>query len=535
MKKTKTLFIATGLSFVVLSGGYMLHNHMARVNEPVYEFNANKYGAFLAASHAILNHDFENAAKYADELQDTEIKVVGNVLLLSEFLNGTMPQNAESLGDEDSSSEQFIYDLYLAKNDKWEELYARHKNDETAILSPIRIWSGVATNYITKTLQFIDGLSVNESWKNFVKGQIYAELGKPERAAEFFKKVEISFLNINDFLYLTAFYNHFEMNEAGTELYQKFTERPGGMFILNMDVTPNWADFTGYQNAMAFSLTQNISHTQIMMHSDLSLILLRFAEILQNSTDKNAINYYLGQYFLNNGDNYDKYMKAIEPGSLFYSYARMNIAEKSGSIQDLNEVLESNPLFLPAVQAISAKYTQNGKKSSALKVIDNAIADDDLTEMGRSYLYKLRSDVNIAFKEYSDAQKDLDAATEVLGQSAETLSNQIKIWAHRHENVNEAYSTAVILISKNPLETRYWNSLARIVWVNEGVNEALEVAKSVTDVTEINSDIFETLGDMYVEKGDFVAARDAYNTAIKLSGDGLSVIPDLKKKLRKIK
>ncbi len=535
MNKRKSLFFIGGAAFVGLAGAYFAYKNIATSENTAYEFTANKYGAFLAANHAILNHDFENADKYASQLEDTDIEVVSNVLLLSEFLNGKLPEGAKDLESADTGTEQFVYDLYLAKNNKWEELYAKHKNDETAIISPIRIWSGVATNYITKTLQFIDSLKTNESWKNFVRGQIYAELNRPEKAAAFFDKVETSFLNINDFLYLTAFYKHFDMGDKADELFVQFTSNPGGMYILNSTFEPKWEDYTGYQNAMAFSLTQNISHSQLMMYTDLSLMMLRFAEILQESEDKNAINYYLGQYFLNNDSGYEKYLNNIEPESLFYYFAQMKIAEKSGNIKDLKRIVENNPLFLPAVSSIVAKYTGQGDKSKALKTIDKSLKMPNLTEKGRSFLFKLRSDVNIAFKEYKDAQKDIDSATEVLGTNPDLLSNQIKIWAEHHENLNEAYSGAIMLISKNPLETRYWNSLGRIVWVNEGADEALEIVKSVTDVTKNNSDIFETLGDIYTELGEKDKAVEAYQTAIEISSDGLSVTPILKKKIRKLK
>lgn len=43
------------------------------------------------------------------------------------------------------------------------------------------------------------------------------------------------------------------------------------------------------------------------------------------------------------------------------------------------------------------------------------------------------------------------------------------------------------------------------------------------------------LGDLYAANGDSKRARDAYMRAIDLSDDGLTIVPELKKKIRKLK
>ncbi len=535
MNKTKTLIFASLSSVLILGGVIAALRYNDDVKTADVEIPANKYGAYLAAHHAIYTNDFKNADKYTKQLQDTELETVSNLIVLSEFLNGKMPENAGDLKDSKNMTEKFVFDAYLAKNNKWKELYNRHKNDKSALISPLRIWSGVSINYITKTLNFIDTLNTNESWKDFIRGQIYAELNRSEKAAGFFAKVDINFLNINDYLYLQSFYNHFDMAKKGDELKKEFIDKTSALYLLDLNYVPNWDEYSGKQNAMAFSLIQNISHTQIMMHSDLSLLMLRFAQVLQSDENSDAVKYYIGQYFYNNGGDFDSYLNGINPNSPFYPFAQIKIAEKNDNISDYKKILKSNDLFMPAIEKISAKYTVVGDKNSALDVLDDALSHPKLTEAGRQHLYRLRSDVNIAFKEYDDAQSDIDSASEVLGLNPDLLSNQIKVWAANHENIKEAYSHAIMLISKNPLQTRFWNSLGRVVWVNEGATEALDIIKSVTDATGKDSDLFETLGDIYKEQGENEKAAAAYMRAIELSDDGRTVLPELKKKLRKVK
>jgi predicted negative regulator of RcsB-dependent stress response len=43
------------------------------------------------------------------------------------------------------------------------------------------------------------------------------------------------------------------------------------------------------------------------------------------------------------------------------------------------------------------------------------------------------------------------------------------------------------------------------------------------------------LGDIYVSIGDYDKARESYIRAIDLSEDGLTVVPEIERKIRKLK
>ena len=49
------------------------------------------------------------------------------------------------------------------------------------------------------------------------------------------------------------------------------------------------------------------------------------------------------------------------------------------------------------------------------------------------------------------------------------------------------------------------------------------------------SSLYETLGDLYVKKGDYEKAKRFYLRAIDLADDGFIVVPFVQKKIRKIK
>ena len=110
-----------------------------------------------------------------------------------------------------------------------------------------------------------------------MRGQIYAETGDIAKAAADFSKVDSGFMNINDYLYIMSFYRQNNMTELADVLRDSFTGQPGGMFMVDFDDIPDWSNYSGIKNALAFSLIQNVSHTQVMMYSDLAVLLLRFA------------------------------------------------------------------------------------------------------------------------------------------------------------------------------------------------------------------------------------------------------------------
>lgn len=538
MRKTETLFVGVALIAIiaVMGGAFWYHNYSDNTQNN-FKYPETNYGSFLAAQHAIYVNDFENAAKFANQIKDVDYATIQSTKFLSEFLSGRMPENANLLKDEKATSSRLIYDAYIITKDNWEELYKRHKKDESALAAPLRIWASIATDHKTDALKFIDKLPTNESWKDFVRGQIYVETGDTEKAAEYFAKVRSDFMNINDYLYIMSFYNHNNLTDEAQKLKEDFTSRPGGMFMLDYDAIPDWSLYSGYKNALAFSLIQNVSHTQIMMYSDLSILLLRFAQIVGPSFNENsdAINYYLGQFFFNTTGNYKKHFERIKSDSPFYLFSVLRMAEKSGDMKALEHATKENPLFVPAVNKLIAYNIQNGNRRAALRTANMALNDKNLNEVGHAFFLKSRAQIHFVFDDLDAAQSDLHDASVILPLDAEIISLQAKIWAKQNREIENAYDYAMMLVKQDPTDIMAWDTLGYVVAQREGTEAALEVLARVGEVSATCSSLFEHLGDLYTKTGEKQLARDAYLRAIELSDDGLTIVPELKKKLRKIK
>ena len=535
MKKIETLFIGICLfALIAVTGGVIWSYTSTSGQGASYKFPESKYGAFLAAQHAIYVNDFESAAHFAGAVRDVDYPIVQNTRLIAEFLGGKMPSDANLLKSEKAMPAQLIYDAYLIQNDNWKELHNRHKNDTSALAAPLRIWSAIANDWRTNTFKFIETLPTNASWKAFVRGQIYAELGEFERAAENFALVAPEFLNINDYLYMMSFYTHHDMSERADKLYHEFTRRPGGMFMSGFSDIPDWSVYSGFKNALAFSLIQNVSHTQIMMYSDLSVLLLRFAQLTapDYANNNDAINYYLGQYFYNNVGDYARYFSEIDSSSPFSLFATMRIIDKTGDIEKLQDIVDTHPLFVPGVNKLIGYYVQHGNMRSALRVVNRALAQEELDRAGRAFFTKSRAHIYFMFGDFDAAQRDLDYASGILISDSEIMSLQAKVWAAQKRELDSAYSYAMSLVAQNPSDVLAWDTLGCVVVVREGIDAALDVLERVGEVSDTCSSLFEHIGDMYYLRGDADSARRAYNRAIELSDDGLVVVPLIERKIK---
>ena len=538
MKKIESLFVTISLfaAIAITSGAIWNTTHKMGQGEK-YEFPTTKYGAFLATQHAIYVNDFDTANNLTQNLRDIQYPIVQNTIYISDFLSGRMPFDAHLLKNEKGMPAQLVYDAYLIQNDMWKELHNRHKTDESALAAPLRIWSAIANDWRTNTFKFIDRLPTNASWKSFVRGQIYAELGDTDTAAENFAAVSPDFMNINDYLYIMSFYTHHDMADAAAQLRDDFTARPGGMFMRGYDNIPDWSVYAGYKNQLAFSLVQNVSHTQIMMYSDLAMLLLRFAQITapEFAETNGVVDYYLGNYFWNNSGDYGAHFARISPASPFYLFGVLRNVEKNGNIDELQDALREHPLFVPAVNKLVGYHIQHGNKRAALRVINRAIKDKNLNDAGRAFFTKGRAQINFAFGDMDAAQQDLRDASKILVMDAEIISLQAKIWAAQNRELDNAYDYAMMLVQQNPTDILAWDTLGVVVAQREGVDAALEVLERVGEVSETCSSLFEHLGDIYAITGDVDKAVESYMRAIDLSDDGLTVIPVIERKIRKIK
>lgn len=537
MTNTKKIFYAAALMGVIVVTSAAIWPLLRPNRDTVYTFPTTKYGAFLAAQHAIYVNDFDAAARMVADLTDQDFAVVRNTVILADFLGGNLPDDAVLPKGDLGAMAGLVRDAINIRDNNWDAVYARHKDDKTVISAPMRIWASVATGRVTGAMKFIDGLSATDSWKDFMRGYIYAQLGKTETAARHFANVKTDFMNINDYLCIMSFYDAHNMTDAAAALRGDFTRRPGGMFMSDNDFIPDWSDYSGFNRALSFSLIQSVSHGRVMMYSDLSLLLLRLAGAVNGgaTSQSTAINYYVGQYFLNNGGDYGAFFDDIDAASPFYPFACMKLAEKSGTIADLERTVRANPLFVPGITKLVAKNVQSGNRRAALRVVNRALDNDNLADAGRAFMLKTRAQIYLTFSDYDNAQSDIRAAADITPNDVEVLALQSRIWSATGRELENAYDYAIALVHKSPGDVFAWDTLGMAVRAREGASAAIDILDRVGDVANACSALFDHLGDLYIETGDTRRAADAFDRAIALSDDGLVVVRDIEKKIRRLK
>ena len=536
MAKLKTIFF-TGLFVVVGVLAYITSSRMFFVEKTQEsgELQPTKYGDFLAAQHAVYANDFDKANEFAATFADVEYDIIKDTRALIEFLAGHIPTNVESLANEQTIASRMMYDAYLAKNDRWNEMYKRFYTNKSAVYMPFRIWSGVGAGHTDDVLKYIEKSESNPAWKMFVRGQIYAETGDIEKAGGAFANVRTDFMNMNDYLYIMSFYRAHGMDENAEILRKSFSETPGGMFLAHYDDIPEWeTNFAGIKNQLAFNVIQNVSHTQIMLYSDLSVLMLRFAQIVGPETQffQDMVNYYTGQFFANTRGNYARYFDSISSGSPFYLFAKMQTTD---SVNEMKKILATNRLFIPALNKIVAAHIRAGDKSAALRVINRTLDNEKLSESGVAYLKKRRAFVYMMFGDYERAQSDIHDVSKTKAIDSEILAIQARIWAAQNREIENAYHYAMAMIKRDPMDVIAWDTVAVVVAVREGNSAALDILEKIAGTANTCSALFEHLGDAYIAAGKADMARTAYNRAIELAEDGLTVVPNIEKKIRRIK
>lgn len=493
------------------------------------------FGSFLAAQHAIYVNDFVSADKMLARL-DKDINVIKQAKVVSEFLSGKMPTNVDFLKDSKDLSSRLIYDAKLLEKDDWKTLYKRYSKNDSVFLAALRVFSAVHEGKNKEAIAYVNSLKTNDSWKAFVRGQI-ALLNKDiDTAAKEFANVHPDFMNINDYLYLMSFYKKHEMFEDMDILRNDFLAKPGGTVVLEYEDIPDWENYEGFKNNLAFGLIQNISHTQIMLFTDFSLMLLKFASMVSSDANKDAVNYYLGQYYFLNSGNCESSFNSVSQQSPLYLFGQMKIAEKNGDLKNIEKIAKKNPLFIPAVKIIIANAIKNGDKSKALKIINKALRHKDLAKDVRVIFLKYRANIYLLFNQPNKAQTDLDVIQDMDGRlTADYLLLQARTWAAQNRELNRAYDYAMSLVKRNTSDIVAWDILGVVVEKREGVIAGLEVLERVSEIAVNVSSLYEHLGDMYIKQGDKEKAKKAYMRALDLSDDGLVVAPFVKKKLRKLK
>lgn len=539
MKENKSFWKGVFVVLAVICLGFVALDKVENIKTKHLQHDSvvtnTDLGLFLAVQHALAVNDFDSASMMIKDVK-SDVFAVNDARVLIDFFNGKIPENIKSIKNEKDLTKRLIYDAYLVQQNDWKSVYQRHVKDSSIFFAPLRVFSAVEQGKTKEALALIDSLKINKSWKAFLRGQIAVLNNDIDGAAKEFADVHPDFMNINDYLYLMSFYKANDMTEDMDILQKDFMTKPAGMVLLNYKDIPDWSNYTGYKNNLVFSIIQTISHTQIMIFTDLSLLMLRFADAIANESNTDAINYYLGQYYFYNSGDYEKAFNKITKSHPLYLFGQMKIAEKTGNLEDVEKIAYKNPLFISAVDAVITDNIKNGNEHSALRLINRALRDKNLTDAGRVHFLKQRANVYLMFNRPKRAQQDLDAAQDIdVRLLPDVLLLQARIWAQQNRNLDKAYDYAMMLVKRNTSDVVAWDILGVVVDKREGVYAALEVMERVGEISVTTSSLYEHLGDLYKKNGDLDKAKRSYLRALDLSDDGLIVVPFVQKKLRKLK
>ena len=304
----------------------------------------------------------------------------------------------------------------------------------------------------------------------------------------------------------------------------------------NLNVEENYNDNNEYYNnneVYEYNKNDNLEYININEGEEEENNYQNYPQRQEYEND--AMNYYLGQFFINMGGDYEKYFNKMDKTTPLFSFAQMYSAEGTDSIEKLKDILDIQPLFVPAINRLVAKYTGLGDKKAALRIINNALKNENLPDLGRAYLVKRRALVHLLFNDLNRAQADIHEASKLTVTDSEILTIQARIWSAQKREIENAYDYAMTMVKRDPTDIMAWDTLAVVVAAREGNDAALDILERVGRSANTCSSLFEHLGDAYSNSGNKKMARDAYMRAIELSSDGLSVAPNIQKKLRRLK
>lgn len=529
------VFLVSAIIFCIAIAGYIIiipnYQHTGQ-GETV---ETTDFGLYLATQHALYVNDFESASNMIDSVKSDK-KIVNQTKKIANFFNGKIPDDARSLKDSKDLVDGMIYDAYLIQNDDWKSVYNRHNKDVSILAAPMRIFSAVTQDKYKETYKFIDSLQTTDSWKSFIRGQISVLRGNIDDAAKEFANVHPEFMNVNDYLYLMSFYKHNDMLQDMEILNQDFIAKVGSMYMIDYDDIPDWENYAGYKKNLVFSIIQTISHTQIMIYTDLSLTFLRFAEIISDAQNMDAINYYLGQYYYNNYGDFKTCFNKISQNSPLYLFGQLRIAESKNNTDKIQQIAQKNPLFVPALLIAVNENIRTGNRRAALGLLNRGLSQRKLPITGRVFFLKQRAYVNLMFNRAPAAQKDIIRIQKIAPEiTPDIMLLQARIWEKQNKNLDNAYDYTMNLIKLNKSDVNAWDTLGLIIKKREGVKNALELLEQVSESGTSSSAVYEHLGDLYAGQGNKDKARRAYNHALDLSKDCMIVVPNIHKKLRKLK
>lgn len=211
-------------------------------------------------------------------------------------------------------------------------------------------------------------------------------------------------------------------------------------------------------------------------------------------------------------------------------------------LSTLDKLLEVSPTNWGIISSMLDFYGKKGKVDEKKKFIENFLArfpEKDYKKRLEPYLeddsYKPSS-----YKPLTDKEKEKNAKN-----AMKRMKKRLKIGDYQTviayykqkekiDNVIKLYDELIDIYPYRP----YWRrEKARFLFENDKLDEALAELRKAMDIDEYNSKTYESIGDIYVEKGDKEEAYVYYAKALKIKKitDNSYGMESIEAKMEKIK
>jgi tetratricopeptide (TPR) repeat protein len=340
------------------------------------------------------------------------------------------------------------------------------------------------------------------------------------------------FLNLNDFLFIHAYYIENKMAAEAGELTERFSATPRGSFITDIQALPDWSNYDTRAKQVRFGLTSVIAHNPFMVGTGWGLVALRTAESAVGGEADDSLNYYLGMNFQGQGKG-EYFWAKIPENSAFHPFV---MVQQSQSPRDLEKLVKKYPSFVPAAVRWALMTIADGDLNRAWAIADTSLdASADASKATIAYLLKLRAHINYLTGELFAAENDLNEASNLSPKDKGLIADKARIWAKMGENLDIAYDLMLTLIKNNPGTSDYWDAIGVVMTAKGDAYEASRIFDRVTRIEPDVSSYAEHAGDAYAADGQIKRAKESYRRAIELKGDGQINAREVRKKMNRLK
>ncbi|MCL2629665.1 MAG: tetratricopeptide repeat protein [Alphaproteobacteria bacterium] len=496
------------------------------------ERKGSQWGEFLAGIHAMNVGDFEAMRRFSEAKAETESKVVREAVMRAAFMSGG---DLSGIG---TTGERTLVPLAIefaaaAQRDDWAAAWKSVGKHDIFILTPARIVAATATGRPDEAQKIARAQKNFPDLRNFNIGFAYAIAGYPRSARKYFRMLPDEFLNLNDFLFIRAFYLRHNMQADADALTERFRSIPRGSFIADIRELPDWSNYNTRAKQARYGLTSIVAQHPFMLGTGWGLVALRTAENSASGNADDALNYYLGVNFSEQGRG-KYFFNKIPDSSPFKPFVMIHLSDSS--IKSMEKVVRKFPSFVPATARLAlmkaADNDLRGALAAADRALDNAV---DASPATTAYLLKLRAHVNFLSGELHAALNDINEASILAPKDRGLMADKVRIWSAMGTNLDEAYALAGALIRSNPLASDYWDAMGVVLTARGEIEEALRILERVQRAEPDVSSYAENFGDALAADGQIKRAKEAYRRAISLASDGQINARAVRKKMNKLK